>query len=144
MIEIIILVYMAMLSIFDLRENKVPAIILLVGVIAAFMYSMILISITGYIVEGFASVLLGAVPGMLLSAIAATTKKAGMADGIILALLGIVTDYRRALLVFCISMVVMALFSTVLLVLRIIKKNSELPYLPFLTIAFLAICLFGG
>lgn len=144
MIEIIILVYMTVLSIFDLYEKKVPAVMLFVGAVATFMYSAILILSGDFIAESFVSVLLGSVPGLLLSAIAITTKKVGIADGIILTLLGIMTDYRRGILIFGVSMVIMALFSVALLVLKRIKKNSELPYLPFLTIAFCAVCLFGG
>lgn len=142
MLKVIILVYMAVLSFFDIQENKIPIIALLIGAAATFAYTMFFLFCTGFVPGDLAKILLGTVPGILLSVMAITTKKAGFADGIVLTLLGMLTDYRRGILVFCLSIVIMALFSTVLLIFHRLEKNSELPYLPFLTIAFFSICLF--
>lgn len=138
MLEVVILIYMMSLSFFDLRERKVSAIAVLAGTIVTFTYTAFCLICADFAKEEFGRVLLGAVPGTLLSAVAITTKKAGIADGIILMLLGMLTDYRRGIWIFCFSIMVMAIISIILLVFHRIKKNSELPYLPFLTIAFLA------
>lgn len=142
MIKVIILFLMAVLSCFDLREKKIPVIILLAAGILTVIYTVFFILCSKPSAESLAGALLGAVPGIMLSFIAIITKKVGMADGIVLTLLGMLTDYCTVMQILCLSMIIMALLSIILLVLKRIKKNSELPYLPFLTMAFLVICLY--
>jgi len=142
MLEVIILVYMIILSFFDLRERRIPIIALFAGVIATFVYIVFTVFCDNSYSESFAQILFGTIPGILLSTIAITTKRAGIADGILLILLGMLTDYRRGIQVLCFSIIIMALFSIILLVLHRIEKNSKLPYIPFITIAFLIICLY--
>lgn len=142
MIKVIILFFMAVLSFFDLREKKIPVIILLAAGILTVIYTVFFIFCSEPSAESLAGALLGAVPGIMLSFIAMITKKVGLADGIVLTLLGMLTDYRTGMQILCLSIIIMALLSIILLVLKKIKKNSELPYLPFLTMALLVICLY--
>ncbi|MCD7835527.1 MAG: hypothetical protein LUG83_02490, partial [Lachnospiraceae bacterium] len=89
----------------------------------------------------FTGIMLGAVPGLLLLLASITTKKAGTADGIVLLMLGMLTDYRSGVRTFCLSMMIAAVFAIITLALKKVGKDSELPYIPFLTVAFAINCL---
>lgn len=136
MLQFIIISFLIMLSICDIREKKVPVIFLTAGVFAAIIYEVTMV-IGG---ANLKASLLGAVPGIAVIVAAFIKDWIGKADGIVLAALGLVTDYRSILSIISISIVLMALLSMLLLLLHKIKKNSELPYIPFVTAAYL-ICM---
>ena len=71
-------------------------------------------------------------PGIVLLAVAILTKKAGWADGVVVLFLGIVTGYRECILSFTLSMLFISAVSLVLLAFKKVRKNTKLPYLPFL------------
>ncbi len=79
----------------------------------------------------------GMLPGVFLLATAFATKKAGHGDGIVMMFLGILSGGGSSLLIFGISLSLAALVSLVLLVLRKAGKNTRIPFLPFLTAAWL-------
>lgn len=136
---IFILLYLGMLSYYDWREKKVPVLLLCFGIVVAIMLS---------IVEGTREKqiwyqILGWLPGIFLCLVAAFTKKMGYADGIVLAVVGSVLGYRMAVMTFCVSLVLVSTVSVVMLFLRRVSANTQIPYIPFLTTAFL-ILQFGG
>lgn len=77
------------------------------------------------------------VPGVVLLAVAVLTKKAGWADGVVLLFLGILTDFRECIFSFTLSMLFISVVSLVLLALKRARKNTTLPYLPFLCAGYL-------
>ncbi len=79
----------------------------------------------------------GCVPGTILLFMAAATGKAGAADGIVLIFLGICTGGKICLAIFMLSLLLISIFSGILLVLRRVGRNTRLPYLPFLSAAWL-------
>lgn len=85
----------------------------------------------------------GLVPGALLLLTAAVTKKAGIADGIVLLLLSLPLGYRECIVSFVLSLMIMSLISLLLLVLGKIKGNSKVPYLPFLLAGYMVQAITG-
>ena len=77
------------------------------------------------------------IPGILLL-LTAFTKKAGYGDGIVLLLLGLMVGRDCCMKIFLISLMLMSLFAAVMLILRKVVKETRLPYLPFLLIAWFA------
>jgi len=71
--------------------------------------------------------------------IAFATKKAGYGDGIVLLLVGMVSGGGKGLWIFCISLFLISIFSVILLLCHKVRRNSEVPYLPFLTVAWILI-----
>lgn len=130
---IVFLLYLFILSAFDLREKTVPSVLLILGGILAGAGA-------GYgILAGNLSLhqpLLGMIEGVILLLIAHLTQKMGYADGIVLILIGLLTGYRGSLMVLCISSFLCAVFCMVLMIVRKINKNSRIPYIPFLSIAY--------
>ena len=98
--------------------------------------------IGGLSIEGICRAL---IPGIILVAIALSTKKAGWADGVVLLLLGIQTNYEKCMVAVLVALFLMAVLSVVLLVLRKVKKDTKLPFIPFLAMGwFLGLFLTGS
>ena len=122
------------MSIFDLLEKRVPVWLLAAGGIPAIVTAMY-----AYMKEtgSLSQILFGMLPGALLLAVAAGTKKAGWADGIVLLVLGLITGLWECMACFMVSLLTMSAVSLPLLVLRKVRKNTTLPYIPFLCAGYL-------
>ena len=83
---------------------------------------------TGIIVE--------MVPGIILLLLTKMTEAIGMADGIVLIQLGSICRDGQALLIFCLSLIYIFLYSMILYMLRRDRKR-RIPYIPFLFLAYL-------
>ena len=126
--------YLLAVSIFDIREKKIPILFLggggiLVG--AGILYGMIAGKLAWY------QPLLGMIPGVALLAVARLTEKMGYGDGIVLMMIGGMTGYRGSLVVLCLGSFLASLLCVALLAIRKVKKHSRIPYVPFLTGAYL-------
>lgn len=136
----ILSLWLGILAVLDLRWKRVPVWLLTVGgIIMTFM------SVEQYILEikGIEELVWGLVPGVLLLLMTATTKKAGLADGIVLLLLSLPLDYRECITSFVLSFLLMSFVSLLLLVLHKVKGNSKLPYLPFLLAGYMVQAITG-
>lgn len=122
------------MSIYDLFEKRVPVWLLITGGIPAIVTAMYAyMKGTG----NLSQILFGMFPGVLLLAVAAVTRKAGWADGIVLLIMGLITDLWECMACFMVSLVAMSVVSLLLLVLRKVGKNAILPYIPFLCAGYL-------
>lgn len=128
----LLLLYLVILSIYDCREKQVPAVFLYVGIGLTALW---LVS-GGRNLQEIGTLLLGMLPGLFLLLVAFATKKAGYGDGIVLAVAGAVLGYRQAVLVFCIGLLLVSLVSMLLLLLRKVNGRTKIPFLPFLTAAY--------
>lgn len=106
---------------------------------------MILMSVTVWDenTKNAAELFWGLAPGILLILMAAATKKAGIADGIAVLLLGLPLNYRECILSFVLSLLSMSIVSLLLLTLNKVRGNSKLPYLPFLWTGYMVQALIG-
>lgn len=116
-------------GIMDVRTRRVPIWMLVLGgalaICAAFCQH-----------SGFQEALKGLLPGTLLLLIAFVTKKAGYGDGIVLGCLGMALGSGKSLLLFGLSLFLISIFALILLVLRRAGRNTGLPFLPFLGVAW--------
>ena len=125
-------VWLLCISIMDLRKCNVPVWMLVPGG---------LLAVTAIVCRqgAYMDMLKGLLPGIFLLITAFVTRKAGYCDGIVMLFLGILSDVGEGLLILGISLVLAAAVSLVLLVLRKAGKNTRIPFLPFLTAAWLII-----
>ena len=127
----LLLFYLLILSRYDYREKRVPAVLLYVGLVAA----VLLLAgemFSGQMTWGYLG---GILPGIFLLLVAVITRKAGMADGIVLSIVGVVLGYQDTMLLFCISLLLFCVVAIILLLFRKINSKETIPYLPFLTVA---------
>ena len=136
----ILFFWLGILAIVDLRWKKIPIWLLAIG--GAIMTMMSVLSYDRN-AKSAAELLWGSAPGILLLLMAATTKKAGIADGIVVLLLNLPLDYRECILSFVLSLLSMSIVSLLLLALNKVRGDSKLPYLPFLWMGYIAQALIG-
>lgn len=133
-------IWLGILSVSDLRWKRVPVWLLAVGGII-----MTIMSADQFEqgIKGAAELIWGLMPGALLLLMAVITKKAGIADGIVLLLLSLPLGYRECIVSFVLSFLIMSIVSLLLLVLNKVKGNSKLPYLPFLLAGYMMQAIAG-
>ena len=126
-------VWLIAMSIVDIRNRQVPLWMLMVqAVLAAGM--LMWGGINGELSIG--GICRAFIPGLILVAIALSTKKAGWADGVVLLLLGAQTGYENCMVAVLMALFIMAALSAVLLVFHKVKKDTRLPFIPFLTMGW--------
>lgn len=127
-------VWLSVMGIVDIRYRKIPLWLLGMGAPAAAAAMIGRWRECGLHTGG----LLGAcVPGIILL-LAGAAKKAGYGDGLTLLLLGLMNEGTEMMKLFLVSLLVMSLPALVLLALHRVKKDTRLPYLPFLALAWFA------
>lgn len=126
---LLLLLYLLILSVFDIKSQRVPVVLLTIGSMG------IVISVLWELMirrQTLLEAALGVIPGIVFLIIAWLSQKAGYADGIILIWMGALFGYRISVLVFGVSLMLASICSIVLLMLRKVNRQSQLPYIPFL------------
>ena len=126
--------YLLTVSIFDIREKTIPIWYLAAGGLlmgAGMVYGIIAGEITWH------QPLLGMAPGVLLLLVARGTEKMGYGDGLVLMMIGGMVGYRGSFVILCLGSFLAAIVCVVLLAIRKVKRHSRIPYVPFLTGAYL-------
>lgn len=129
-----ILMYLVGLSIYDLKEKRIPVILLAFGILAA-AATGIYEALWGS--RQWASLIAAMIPGVFWLFMAWSSQKAGIADGIVLLVLGLALGERDCSMIFTVSLLLFALSAMILLAMRKVRRNSCLPYIPFLCAGFL-------
>lgn len=85
----------------------------------------------------------GVIPGALLIVLAKITEQSiGYGDGIILAEIGIVTGVGKCMLILAVALAIAGVFSLGIVIIKKVDKKYKIPFIPFLTMAYLAVlCL---
>lgn len=125
--------WLLVLSAMDIKKKSVPLWLLGIGVI-----NMFVILLTEGLGGGIDGWLLcrSMFPGAVFLVIAAATDKAGYGDGIVLIMLGLMSGTKVCLLALTAGLLLIAIFSGALLALRKVKRNSRIPFLPFLAVGW--------
>ena len=138
---VIAMAYLAVMAIADLIHREVSVRSLVVGSVAAMTTAGTMLARGGTSWEALA---FGAVPGVVILAVAALTGGAGIGDGIVLLQMDLFLSWNKVIFSFGLSLIVMALFSLALLLLKKGKKEMRLPYLPFLWLGCVGACIACG
>ncbi len=128
---------MILLSVPDLLKKKIT-IWALTGAAVPVLSSLIYkILAGGNIWKILLTAAVGSLPGAVLILLWRFTKKVGPADGILLCAIGMTEDFIGALMVLCISSFVMSVLSIILLMLKKVRKETALPFIPFMSLGYL-------
>lgn len=128
-IDIVLFLFLAVCAVFDGLRRQIPLLIVWVGMLTAVCF---------HISDGIerASLLMMAaslLPGagfFLLSFI--TREKVGYGDGWVLLMIGLFLGVSRCFLILLIGLVLESAVAVALLLLQKIKRDKEIPFLPFL------------
>ena len=125
-------IFLCVCAVYDMRKKEIPLIMVIIGMAAAFgidlwrMFNQTL-SIT--------EVGLALLPGLfLLSVSFCTREKVGYGDGLLLMTSGLLAGFYKCCLSLFISLVCCSGCALLLLALHKVKKNSSIPFVPFLAI----------
>lgn len=126
--------YLILLSIFDIRIRKVPAVWLLIGGAAA-LVNLIYLCCCQPFAELLPEVLKSLGPGLLMLTAGRLSGKIGSGDGCVLLVAGSILGSVKIMAVFSGGLLLVAATAGVLLILRKAGKNDRLPFIPFLTVS---------
>lgn len=123
--DYIVLGYLFILSVMDIRSKKVPLIALIFPLAAAIVY--------GFCTTGFWNLVLGIMPGILLCVLSVCFPKSlGLGDGLLGIICGALYGWRRTCMWFLFGLTMAAAFG----ICRVIwhRRTESMPLIPFLTI----------
>lgn len=131
-------VFLIIMSAFDCREKSVPAILLIVGGVLSVLVAVY----KGIIGEnGWMQMVLGVLPGLFVLVTAWFSQNIGVADGIVLIMTGMCIGYRENVFVLGMSLFLISFLGVTLLLLHKVKRQTRIPYIPFLTAAYWLDCM---
>lgn len=125
--------WLLVLSAMDIKKKSVPVWLLGIGAV-----HVVVVLLTEGLSGGIDGWLLcrSMFPGAVFLVTAAATGKAGYGDGIVLSMLGLMSGAKVCLLALTAGLFLIAIFSGALLALRKVKRNSRIPFLPFLAVGW--------
>ena len=127
-------VYLFMGAFWDIKNKELPTLFLLTGFLTVPFF---------IIADGAEPVerLIGLIPGVVLLAVAMLSHGIGIADVIIVFIVGISIRIAGVIAVLTISFMLMAVVSGVMLVIGKLGRKSTLPYIPFAFIGYILFCV---
>lgn len=128
-VAFVLFLFLAVCAVFDGLYRQVPLVVVWLG-----MFAAVCLHICGVMGEtGIPAVMLSLIPGagfFLLSFF--TGEKVGYGDGWVLLMIGLFLGAYRCFLILLAGLLAESAAAIVLLVLKKIKQDKEIPFLPFL------------
>lgn len=135
-INMMLIVLLLLCSAIDIKRKEIPASMLVVlGITTILFFFGSAKGAWGGNICVFAK---GMIPGILLLAAAKVSKEhIGCGDGIVLMGIGSVVGAGKCMLIFAMALVMAGIFAFGIIVVRRVSKNYKIPFVPFLTMAYL-------
>lgn len=138
-IEIFLFLFLGICAVFDGLKRQIPLIVVWMGMLTA-----VCLQIGGKMGEtSIFSTTISLTPGMgffLLSFL--TREKVGYGDGWVLLMIGLFLGFYRCFLILLIGLVMESAVVVVMLALRKIERDREIPFSPFLLLGMgVAVCI---
>lgn len=134
---IILLLFLFLCSVTDIRTGKIPLSCICSGIMIAIVYFIALVVQKERLPwEIFPAV----APGIVLLVLAGGGKGIGGGDGMLVLITGLFFSFRQNMLLLLLSFFICGAAVAVLLFLKRIKRRDKIPFVPFL---FLASCIVG-
>lgn len=131
---VIIIGVLLLCSYEDIREKKISVYAILAGIGVTLVLDVILKDIS------LVNVLLGGTLGILLVIVSKLTRGAfGLGDAMLLGMIGISLGAFQTLLVLFYGLLITSVVSVVLLLLKRVKKQTQMPFVPFILLGYLGV-----
>jgi leader peptidase (prepilin peptidase)/N-methyltransferase len=130
-VEILLFLFLAICAVWDAVNKKIPLIVVWIGMAAA-----VILRAAG-VIETESWRMMGAalLPGFLFWVISYVTReKVGYGDGWILLLIGLFAGAEKCIAALMTALFVESIFLIILLALRKINRDKEVPFVPFLLV----------
>ena len=138
-VEIILFLFLGGCAVCDGLKREIPLVIVWIGIIAG-----VILHIQGIIKDDiWLSVLLSLFPGIMFWLISFVTReKVGYGDGWLLIMIGIFVGLRNCFLILLAALVLESIIVLVLLAVRKISGDRQIPFAPFLLLGMgVVLCL---
>ncbi len=134
-LNFVIIIGLGILSIIDIKSKSLPTWLIGVFAVVCFIFRYI---------EGvsFFDFMLSLLPGIVLFLLAIGTKeKIGIGDAFVVGILGIGYTIENVVSILGISLFFIAIWAIGLLIVKKANRKTELPFLPYLFVGHLLVCL---
>lgn len=136
----IVLIFLFVGMLWDIKKKTVPKIYLVVWAIGAITY--LISEIAGE--KSIFSIFWALIPGFVVLLISLITgEKIGLGDGLILLCVGCFQGVKDVLCMLFFSFVILTVFLILFLVMRRVGRTSRVPFVPFMFMGQLMV-MFGG
>ncbi|MBP5554681.1 MAG: prepilin peptidase [Lachnospiraceae bacterium] len=145
--RLLLVVYLLVLSFDDIKHRKVPVFVLWIGLGFVLVWLSAGINVSSppeELVRRVMTALLGAVPGGLLTFLSFYSDKVGRGDGLVLMILGLTENCMFSMILICAACIGLAVFSGILMCMHRVNGKTRMPYIPFVTGAYILIKLSEG
>lgn len=132
--SVLLIGYLVVLGVYDIRKRAVPGVLLAVGMAVAVGISVWEL---GWEERQTMECMVSLLPGAFLLAVSWITGQVGSGDGILLLILGLALGWTECIFIFFISLFLASIVSVVLLLFHKVKRNARIPFIPFMTAASL-------
>ena len=128
-VEILLFLFLAVCSVFDGLRKQIPLVVVWLGMLTA-----VCLRANGIMEEqDVTAVLLSLIPGagfFLLSFL--TREKVGYGDGWVVLMIGLFSGFSRCFMILLIGLLLESAVAIILLALKKIQRDREIPFSPFL------------
>lgn len=128
-VEILLFVFLSVCAVFDGLQRQIPLAVVWLGMLTA-----VCLRANGIMCEeGVTAALLSLIPGIgffLLSFL--TREKVGYGDGWVLLMIGLFSGLFQCFLILLIGLLLESTVAVILLALRKIQRDKQIPFSPFL------------
>ena len=123
-------------SIFDIKYKSLPGWFLMIGGALAIGLAALLKPVSLWEMAG------GLLLGLFLLGISFVTRGAlGRGDGIFLAIVGLNLGFSTVFSIFSGALLLAAILAVLLMIIKRVKKDTALPFLPFLGVSYGIFCI---
>lgn len=130
------------LSVYDVRSKRIPA----PGFITVAVLSVLCLILNNEGDLRFTDIIFSCMPGLVLVVLSILSDgKIGVGDGLLIACLGPGLGLERIAYVLMGALLAVSVFGGILLISRRGRKNTEIPFVPFITVGLGVMgCVFTG
>ena len=129
--------FLGTMSLFDIKTKRLPDVSLILGLVASVL---VRIAFTG---QSFSSYAAAAVVGIIFVIISyLTNEKIGYGDSFVILSIGILVGLENLLFILFTAFVMASFFGMVILVSNNFRKDTGIPFVPFIFAAFIMLLLF--
>lgn len=137
-ISLLLIIFLLVLcSIKDIKDKEVC--LKYIGCTIVIGCILLLLNPNITLVDSLLGIVLG---GLLLILSKITRGSIGIGDAIVIGTIGFVLGYFVAIIIFFVALVISAIYSLYLLVIKRKSKNTKIPFIPFLLLAMCIMFLF--
>lgn len=137
-------VFLTICSITDIKKKQVSVMVCLLFVLTGLVFNVISMNELKEIRGLWKNLLFSMAPGVILFLLAMATKeKIGKGDGLVMIVMGILLGMERSVQILMLASLMSAFVAVLLIVVRKVRKNQEIPFVPFLAVG-MCLMILGG